>query len=195
MDYFLFALFVIVCVLLIIVVLLQKGRGGGLGAAFGGMGTSAFGTRIGDVFTWVTIVLTGLFLLLAIGTTMWFRPAPEQVVRPIFTPAPGDYGEPQSVMIESLTPGAKINYTLDGSDPNEGSTLYESPVRVEPGVTLKARAFRPDGWIPSGLRQGYYGPVEEPMAPASEPANQPTEVPASAPASQSEAETAAAPST
>ncbi|HAU37680.1 MAG TPA: preprotein translocase subunit SecG, partial [Phycisphaerales bacterium] len=61
-------LFLIICVLLIVVVLLQKGRGGGLGAAFGGVGSSAFGTRVGDVFTWVTIVLTALFLLAACGT-------------------------------------------------------------------------------------------------------------------------------
>ena len=54
-----------ICVLLIVVVLLPKGRGGGLGAAFGGLGSSAFGTRVGDVFTWVTIVLTALFLVLA----------------------------------------------------------------------------------------------------------------------------------
>ena len=58
-------LFVMVCVLLIIVVLLQKGKGQGLSGAFGGMGQSAFGTRVGDVFTWITIVLAGVFLLLA----------------------------------------------------------------------------------------------------------------------------------
>ena len=69
-------LFIVICVLLIIVVLLQKGRGGGLGAAFGGMGSSAFGTKIGDVFTWVTIVLVALFLLLAIGTQLMWKRVP-----------------------------------------------------------------------------------------------------------------------
>ena len=43
-------LFLVICFLLIIIILLQKGKGGGLGAAFGGMGSSAFGTRTGDVF-------------------------------------------------------------------------------------------------------------------------------------------------
>ena len=74
MGSFLAVLFLIVCILLIVVVLLQKGRGGGLGAAFGGAGSSAFGTKTGDVFTWVTITLTGLFLLLAIITTLVYRP-------------------------------------------------------------------------------------------------------------------------
>ncbi len=67
--------FVLVCVFLIIIVLLQKGRGGGLSAAFGGAGgQSAFGSKTGDVFTWVTIIVTGIFLLLAIVMTRVYRP-------------------------------------------------------------------------------------------------------------------------
>ena len=63
-------LFTIVCIVLIIIVLLQKGRGGGLSAAFGGAGGhSAFGSKTGDVFTWATIVIVGLFLLLAMILT------------------------------------------------------------------------------------------------------------------------------
>ena len=85
---FLGTLFIVVCILLILVVLLQKGRGGGLGAAFGGAGSSAFGTRTGDVLTWVTIVLTGLFLLLAIGTTMLYRPDMPVVKLGSFDPLP-----------------------------------------------------------------------------------------------------------
>ncbi len=158
MDYFLFTLFSIVCLLLIIVVLLQKGRGGGLGAAFGGMASSAFGTRVGDVFTWVTIVLVALFLLLAIGTTMWFQPAPTQIRVPAFNPPPGAYSEAQVVTISSSTPNARIYYTTDDLDPSENSALYDSAVRVEPGITLKARAYRAGGWKPSAIAVGYYGP-------------------------------------
>jgi len=41
---------------LILLVLVQRGRGGGLAGAFGGMGgQSAFGTKAGDMFTKVTI--------------------------------------------------------------------------------------------------------------------------------------------
>jgi len=69
-QYALVTFFVMICVLLICVILLQKGRGGGLAGAFGGTGGySAFGAKTGDVFTWITIVLTSLFVITAaIGT-------------------------------------------------------------------------------------------------------------------------------
>lgn len=60
------ALFVLVCVSLILIVLLQKGRGGGLGAAFGGGAGSLLGTKTGDFLTWVTIALVAGFLVLAV---------------------------------------------------------------------------------------------------------------------------------
>jgi preprotein translocase subunit SecG len=67
--------FVIASILLIVVVLLQKGKGGGLSAAFGGAGgQSAFGSKTGDVFTWITIVIVGSYLLLAMILTMNYKP-------------------------------------------------------------------------------------------------------------------------
>jgi len=70
--------FIIVSVLLIIIVLLQKGRGGGLSAAFGGAGgQSAFGSKTGDVFTWATIVIVAIFLLLSMVLSMHYQPIVE----------------------------------------------------------------------------------------------------------------------
>ena len=47
--------------------LIQKGRGGGLASAFGGAGgNTAFGSKTGDVLTWVTAVIFGIFLVLAV---------------------------------------------------------------------------------------------------------------------------------
>ena len=75
MSYFLGIMFIVICMLLIGVVLIQKGRGGGLSGAFGGAGGhSAFGSRTGDMFTWITVVLVSLFLLSAAVTVKWFRP-------------------------------------------------------------------------------------------------------------------------
>jgi preprotein translocase subunit SecG len=50
---------------LILLVLIQRGRGGGLAGAFGGLGgQSAFGTKAGDLFTRITIVVATFWILL-----------------------------------------------------------------------------------------------------------------------------------
>jgi preprotein translocase subunit SecG len=53
---------------LILLVLVQRGRGGGLAGALGGPGgQSAFGTKAGDTFTWITAgtALVWIFLSMA----------------------------------------------------------------------------------------------------------------------------------
>ena len=51
---------------LIGIILIQRGKGGGLAGAFGGVGgSSAFGTKAGDVFTKITVgVAIGWIILL-----------------------------------------------------------------------------------------------------------------------------------
>ena len=69
--YSLLLIFLILAVFLILLVLIQKGRGGGLSAAFGGVGgNTAFGAKTGDVLTWATSIIFGVFLLLAIGLNL-----------------------------------------------------------------------------------------------------------------------------
>ena len=66
--YLLAFLFGLVCVFLILLILIQKGRGGGLSGAFGGAGgNTAFGTKTGDLLTWVTAIVFGVFLVLSCG--------------------------------------------------------------------------------------------------------------------------------
>lgn len=66
LSYLTMVLLMLVGILLIIVVLLQRGRGGGLAGALGGMGgQSAFGTKAGDVFTRITIVIAMIWVVLA----------------------------------------------------------------------------------------------------------------------------------
>jgi preprotein translocase subunit SecG len=68
-------LFVVCAVVLILVVLIQKGRGGGLSAAFGGgMASGLLGSKTGDFLTWVTVVLVGMFLLLAVVMAKFYKP-------------------------------------------------------------------------------------------------------------------------
>src|SRR4051812_41753088 len=64
-------LFVIICLFLMLLVLIQKGRGGGLASAFGGAGgNTAFGSKTGDVLTWATSIVFGVFLLLAVALNL-----------------------------------------------------------------------------------------------------------------------------
>jgi len=68
-------LFCVVCALLIMIILLQRGRGGGLSGAFGGAGgQTPFGAKTGDVFTWITIVMTAVFLVLTVMLNYLFVP-------------------------------------------------------------------------------------------------------------------------
>src|SRR5262245_52098985 len=69
--YILLVVFLFICVVLTLLVLIQKGRGGGLASAFGGgSGNTAFGSKTGDVLTWATSVVFGIFLLLAIALNL-----------------------------------------------------------------------------------------------------------------------------
>ncbi|MDT8300354.1 MAG: preprotein translocase subunit SecG [Sedimentisphaerales bacterium] len=85
------ALFIVCCVCLVLIILIQKGRGGGLSGAFGGAGASGvLGAKTGDFLTWVTIVLVGVFLTLAVVMAKFYKPevsefgedAPAQQVLP-----------------------------------------------------------------------------------------------------------------
>ena len=61
------AAWVVAAVILILLILLQKGRGAGLGGAFGGGAAGGvLGTKTGDFFTWITIILVVAFLVIAV---------------------------------------------------------------------------------------------------------------------------------
>ena len=94
--------FVLSAVSLVFIVLLQKGRGGGLSAALGGgMASGILGAKTGDVLTWVTIGLVGVFLFLSVLMAKYYRPTTQQfgATPPSATqsqPA-GSSGEPRTV--------------------------------------------------------------------------------------------------
>jgi preprotein translocase subunit SecG len=60
-TYVLDFVFVISAILLTAIVLMQEGKGGGLGSAFGGAGGEAFGHGIGGINRFTT-VLAGIFM-------------------------------------------------------------------------------------------------------------------------------------
>ena len=59
-------------VVVIILVMLQRGKGGGLAGALGGMGgQSAFGTKAGDLFTKITVGVAAFWILISIFAAIY----------------------------------------------------------------------------------------------------------------------------
>lgn len=59
---------------LIMLVLVQRGRGGGLAGALGGPGgQSAFGTKAGDLFTRITIVVATIWIFLCASAVFFLK--------------------------------------------------------------------------------------------------------------------------
>ena len=126
--YLTMVLFLTVCLFLILLVLIQKGRGGGLASAFGGAGgNTAFGSKTGDVLTWATSILFGVFLVLAVALNLL---ATKKHVARI---------GPAAVAGATGTGGA-----TDASGAT-GSTLPQPPSTPEPGIAPEQdRADRND---------------------------------------------------
>ncbi|MBS3943906.1 MAG: GH92 family glycosyl hydrolase [Melioribacter sp.] len=72
-------------------------------------------------------------------------PDPIEVEKPeIFAESEIFYNS-QKVKLSTRTDGAKIAYTLDGSEPAINSSLYSEPITISESSTLKCIAFLPDG--------------------------------------------------
>jgi len=64
------------------------------------------------------------------------------VAAPVFNPPGGNFNNPVNVTITSNTPNATIRYTLDGTPPDESSTVYANPISITETKTLKAKAWK-----------------------------------------------------
>ena len=69
--------------------------------------------------------------------------------RPQFSLSSGFYENAQTLVLTSTLPGAVIRYTLDGSKPNSGSTLYSGGINLQTTKVVRARAYPNDGSLPS----------------------------------------------
>ncbi|MFA5509661.1 MAG: SUMF1/EgtB/PvdO family nonheme iron enzyme [Candidatus Cloacimonadaceae bacterium] len=77
------------------------------------------------------------------------------VPTPAFDPPGGSIFEMQTISISCAIFGASIYYTLDGTNPDEGSTPYTSPIIIDSSTTLKARAYK-ENWLPSEIAEAEY---------------------------------------
>jgi preprotein translocase subunit SecG len=105
--YILTGLFMVVSTVMILVILMQRPKGGGLSAAFGGSSAgsadSLLGGRVGDTLTWVTVVAFVLYLGLAISLNMSAGPGAADIAGPAEAVEASDVNTP----VEAL-PAAPI---------------------------------------------------------------------------------------
>jgi preprotein translocase subunit SecG len=130
-------------IFLMIVILLQRGRGGGLAGAFGGMGgQSAFGTKAGDVFTRITIVLAICWVILAGGSGYLLRAANEGHRAQQDLPSEKDLKQDQDGADASgsggrsvdppTTPISEPGSTTPSPTPDSSSTSDPAPATTDP---------------------------------------------------------------
>ena len=73
----------------------------------------------------------------------------------LYEPAGGLYIDTTAlVKIESREDGAKIVYTLDGTDPGENSTVYKEPFMLEQSTVVSAIVIKEH--LQSKIERGYY---------------------------------------
>lgn len=90
-------------------------------------------------------------------------PSQDQVSSVNISPPPGYYTQEIEVTLECDTENASIYYSMDGSDPDQSSTIYTNAFTISSTMVIKARAYKTD-WIPSPISSAIYifqTPVEE----------------------------------
>jgi len=78
-----------------------------------------------------------------------------QVETPVISPTPGEYHIPVKISISCETSGADIYYTTAGTDPNNGSSKYNTAFHIRDSATVIAMATRFD-YRPSEMAQHHY---------------------------------------
>lgn len=53
----------------------------------------------------------------------------------------GLYKDPVEIVLNAFPPNSDIRYTLDGSDPDENSQIYDSPINIENTKVIKSALF------------------------------------------------------
>jgi alpha-tubulin suppressor-like RCC1 family protein len=134
-------------------------------------GTTLRYTLDGSVPTESSTLYTGPFVIDRTITSMrvsGFRPGWStngaanygytlKVGTPTLTPPGGSYGSAQDVTVNTVTPGASLRYTLDGSEPTESSAeiAVGSSVTVDRSQTLKVKGWKAN-WSASDTGLGTY---------------------------------------
>ena len=150
--HYLFAIpMAVLSVFLILVILVQRGRGGGLTGALGGMGgQSAFGTKAGDLFTRITIVVAAIWVLLSMASIKVLAQ------RQVFNPNQTGTVMPSAGKSDKSTPGAPAASPAKGTTPAAPpgtGTSTPAPAPAPATSSAPAEAPPPAPAAPAGKTQ------------------------------------------
>lgn len=159
--------FAFLAILLMLVILLQRGKGVGLAGAFGGAGgNTAFGAKTGDVLTWATIALAGVFLIAAAILNLFVFTPPASTFR---TAAPtGNSTTVPPDEADMPTPAPVRPTPPPATRPAPTTTPATVPASAAPTTTPAAGSTTP-GDRTNGV------PGDTPAPPASSPSSAPAE--------------------
>lgn len=179
-------------VFLVLLVLVQRGRGGGLVGALGGPGgQSALGTKAGDVFTRVTIVVAAIWIFLCASAVRLLNPSNTSPLSGL-----DDYSEISSdgnaISLPATTAPAVGLPATGASAANAAALPGEPKLPVTPANPTVVPAVSPA----TPAQQPPQAATPEPSAttpPQNEPEPTPEPTPESAPPTNTTSAEAAAP--
>lgn len=108
----LWILFIIICVIVSSVILLQEGKGGGLGEAFGGAGQQTFGVKAQGIAKFTGYMAVGLVVIALVISKIR---ADETLF--VAEPAPAPVGDPTQV--PTGAPADPVGQPADGGTAEE----------------------------------------------------------------------------
>lgn len=165
--------YVIACLFLIMVVLLQAGKGGGMGVALGGGASSVFGGRGAATFlTRLTGVMAGLFMVLSVGLSLHMSGGTKGVNPELALEEEVDLGKETAEAVEDA-PAAPAAEEKKAEEPKAEEKLGD---KAAPAAEEK-KAEAPAGEQPAAEKKADEKPAEAPAAekPAEAPVAKPAE--------------------
>lgn len=133
------SLLILASFFLVCLVLIQRGKGGGLAGAFGGVGgSSAFGTKAGDVFTRVTMSVAAFWIVLCMlmvilsnrgGDSAW---GDDAATSKVTKSASGSKASKSSSSSSDLSPKSPLPASPSGSTAPSSPQPIETPAVPAP---------------------------------------------------------------
>jgi preprotein translocase subunit SecG len=132
---------VLLTLFLIGIILIQRGKGGGLAGAFGGMGgSSAFGTKTGDVFTKITVGVAIAWILLSMlmvvltnrrNRSAWGNDAPTSLTKELDAISSKSKGKDKAKPLDDVPAPSKSPDPVDGQAPIDIPAIPNLPQPAE----------------------------------------------------------------